>query len=156
MTLSVRDSGIWKTASSISVKDGGVWKTAVQAWVFDAGTWKPFFVAVTLTATASPTTLSNSGSYNSGFLVTATCTAIPANGTGPYTYLWSRVSGSTGVKIGDNKGQSDTSTASAVTFTALPYGAYTASAVFQCVVTDTSTGQTATTNNVNVTIQYTS
>jgi hypothetical protein len=81
-----------------------------------------------LSLTISPSSLTSSGSNSS--VTTASTTATPFGGTSPYTYAWTRQSGSTDIAV-------DSSTSATTTFTgtSLVSGS-TYDAVFRCTVTD--------------------
>lgn len=102
------------------------------------------FNVSTLAASLSSSTLTATLT-GSGSLATSTITATPTGGTGPYTYLWSKVSGATVTP-------SSTTTA-AITFSATGTAPQTISAVWQCVVTD-STTSTANAGNVSISLVY--
>jgi hypothetical protein len=98
----------------------------------------------TLTASASPASVSGSGNTATVSSGSATCT--PSGGSGNFTYSWVRVSGSTSVSA-----VSATAATSAFRATTLTAG-QTLSAVFRCDVTDTTTGVTASSGNVSVSV----
>jgi hypothetical protein len=95
---------------------------------------------VSMTAAASPTSLSTSGV--SASLTTASTTVTPTGGVATYTYAWTKVSGGSIT--------ANSSTAATTTFTA---GSLTVgesrTAIYRCTVTD-STGGTPLTATVDV------
>lgn len=98
-----------------------------------------------LAATLDNTTLSG---YTTGYGTCTTNTAsscAPAGGIPSYTYLWTRVSGSTDVLP-------DSPTAFATTFSVLQTAGTSATAVYKCVVTD-SAATAVDSNTVTVTLE---
>lgn len=55
MTMHVRDSGVWKTASP-QVKDGGVWKPHA-GYVKDGGVWKAYHLSVSYAMSQNATAI---------------------------------------------------------------------------------------------------
>jgi len=98
-------------------------------------------ISTALNAAASPSSLSTSGTATS--LTTASTTVTPTGGTSPYTYAWTRLSGST--SIAANSASSATTT---FTGTSLASGT-TYTAVFRCTVTD----NVAATKTVDVNVE---
>lgn len=101
-----------------------------------------------LSASRTPATLTKTGIYVSGTLTltTTACVASPSGGVATYTYLWTRVSGSSSINI-------TSATSASTTFSsAFTGGGQLRSAVFKCTIQD-SAGQTADTATVSVTIQ---
>lgn len=109
---------------------------------------KPMGVGVnyiTMTAAASPSTLSGVRTGSGAALVTtsAVSNVTVANGVGPYSYSWRYVSGDTSMSY--------YSPGSGTDFSANLLENTTKTAVFDCLVTD-SRGLSATTNTVSVTL----
>lgn len=98
--------------------------------------------AGSLSATASPPALNSGGSVNS--FTTAATTAIPAGGSGTYTYAWTLIVDPGGVTI-------NSATAAATTFGLTVTAGATIQATARCTVTDSVSGATAT---VDVPIQH--
>jgi hypothetical protein len=98
-------------------------------------------ISTALNAAASPSSLSTSGTATS--LTTASTTVTPTGGISPYTYAWTRISGST--SIAANSASSATTT---FTGTSLASGT-TYNAVFRCTVTD----NVAATKTVDVNVE---
>lgn len=99
-----------------------------------------------LSATRSPATLSQTGTWTSGNLnlTTSSCSVSASGGTPGYTYSWSRVSGSALVNI-------TSPSSSSTTFnTSFNGGGQTRSAVFKCTVTDAASN-VVDTDTVSVT-----
>lgn len=106
------------------------------------------FNASAMTASASPGSVSGTGSSGGSFTVTSNASsATPSGGTGPYTYLWQKVSGDAGTAA-------DTGTAASTTFSRLSTSPDTESSIWRCRVTDNLSNQ-AFTNNVNVDLYFT-
>ena len=101
-------------------------------------------VAGGLSVTASPPTLGGAAYNVITPRVFGPCTALPAGGSGSYTYLWTVVSSSGGATIVSPTSQASSFTLEAV----LGDTNYT---IVRCTVTDTDTGATA---RVDVLIQY--
>lgn len=99
-----------------------------------------------ITASSSPTSVS--GSSTSINVTSGSTTVTVTNGIGPFTYAWS-VSTSGGYTISANSPSSATTTFSANIVITPDSTAGTAT----CLVTDTATGNTATTNAVSISLQ---
>lgn len=84
-----------------------------------------------LSATASPGSASGSVTDSNLFVnvVSNGVTVTPTGGTGPYTYLWMKLSGDSAVTVSN-------STAASVTFSATVPRDQERSAVYRCIVTD--------------------
>jgi hypothetical protein len=91
-------------------------------------------------------TLSGFASSRGSAITSSSVTCTPINGTGPFTYLWSRVSGDLDI------------TAYGTTSHTTYFGAYMENsgdyfeAVWQCTITD-ATAATATSENVSITLE---
>lgn len=81
--------------------------------------------------TASPGSASGAVTDNNLFVnvVSNGVTVTPTGGTGPYTYLWTKVSGDSAVTVSN-------STAASVTFSATVPRDQERNAVYRCTVTD--------------------
>ena len=139
----------WSASGTAPETKAAVWKCSVTdaiGTVTDSGAVSVSiaFNVSTLSASLSTGTLSATLS-GSGSLATGTVTATPTGGTGPYTYAWSKVSG-------DTVTPSSTTTA-AITFSATGTAPQTIAAVWQCVVTD-STTSTASAGTVSISLVY--
>ena len=98
-------------------------------------------ISTTLNAAASPSSLSTSGTGTP--LTTASTTVTPTGGTSPYTYAWTRISGSTLITA-------NSASAATTTFTGATLASGTTySAVFRCTVTD----NVAATKTVDVNVE---
>lgn len=81
MTMHVRDSGVWKTATP-QIKDGGAWKPHA-GYVKDGGVWKLFFDNLTYTSSVS-----QGSAYEdpaAGIVVTVTPSSAPPTTDLSYT-----------------------------------------------------------------------
>lgn len=100
-------------------------------------------ISNTLNASASPSSVTASGSGTS--VTTSSVTVTPTGGTSPYTYSWTRISGSTAIAV-------NSATAATTTFTGSSLASGTTySAVFRCTVTD----NVAATKTVDVNVEVT-
>jgi len=97
-----------------------------------------------LTVTATPPTLGGAAYNTISPRTFGPCTALPAGGSGSYTYAWTIVSSSGGASIGSPAAQASSFTLNAL----LGDTNYT---IIRCTVTDVATGATA---RVDVLIQY--
>ena len=98
-------------------------------------------ISTTLNAAASPSSLSTSGTGTP--LTTASTTVTPTGGTSPYTYAWTRLSGSTSITA-------NSASAATTTFTGASLASGTTyTAVFRCTVTD----NVAATKTVDVNVE---
>jgi hypothetical protein len=136
--MEVRKDGAWRTINTAEAYVGGAWRTLKYVEGYIGGAWRTiasFIQPLTLAISPSPT-----GTFEDASTQTATASAVPTGGLGPFTYAWTLVSstGLTGIDI--------TAPSSATTgFTATTSGFTLGSAVFHCVCTD-SLGSTATAN----------
>ena len=127
----------------VETPESGV-QPAIAGWIGTAGSGaQQFFAALSLAIAPSPAKAFR-GSVGP---VTANATATESGGVGPFTYAWSQVSGDAMTLAG---AASATASFTANVSAANPEH----DAVFQCVVTDTDTGATATAQ-VDVTLFYT-
>lgn len=134
MPLFVRKAGVWHAATAF-VRKAGVWSGAATSSVHKSGSWHT--VTVPLTATCSPSTANKFQSGSSpATLTTNFVTVTPHGGTGPYTYLWTRQSGSVAINVSG-------STSATVSFSSTNNPTDDFVAFWLCTVTD-SLGATAT------------
>lgn len=147
MPATIKVSGTHKTVSEISVRVGGAWKQVTDAWVKVGGVWKQFHDTVPpFSASLSTPTLSATGAGSP--LNTGTVTVNVSGGIGPFTYFWQRVSGAPQVEVSVND--------SAIVnpyFVGTGSPSDVKSAVWECLVTDTTTA--AVTNAGTVTADFT-
>lgn len=120
--------GAHKELTAMSVGVSSVWKSVQEGYVGVGGAWKLFFSAFSATVAPGAASVADSGP---GTFTTNTVT-VTADGVGPFTYAWSRSSGD--ARITATAGSSATTAFSAT------IGVELATATFQCVVTDTSSG----------------
>ena len=137
MTLSVKVGGAWKTVNNIWVRKGGVWKGVSKLSVRTGGAWKlahddsgsvPPDVAGGFNAHLNKSSVSGSVP-GIGVVTTDSVTAVVDEGTAPYTYAWSKVSGST-----FNIGSPAAATTNFNINTTTPDTTLTA--IYKCTVTD--------------------
>lgn len=87
------NDGTTRTMTAMYFHDGTAQRTITEAWYHDGTTarkvWPP---GAALSASASPTTLSGSGT-TSIITSTGSSTCTPSGGSGSYTYAWTQVSG---------------------------------------------------------------
>lgn len=133
MPMSVKIAGTWKTVTPF-VRVAGVWKQVV-AYVRVGGVWK--LVSALLSVSIAPKPVSDTYTSDETSKIFGSAVAAPAGGVGPYTYAWTRLSGSTNLSA-DSPSNATTAFAGATLSHPSNY-----SAVFQCQVTD-AFGATAT------------
>lgn len=141
MTMKIRVGGATRTITAGKVKQSGVERALRTIKVMDGGTLRTVAIFTTpLTASATPSSVTGSTRIAQPTTVTtASTTAAPSGGTGPYTYAWVRVSYAGGA--------APTITAASSASTAfqqasdISFATYTA--VFRVTITDVF-GQTAT------------
>lgn len=133
--MRVAIGGVFKTVDSIKISAGGVWKPVNSTRVSIGGVWKTgetFAPPITLAIT--PATVRATGiGLGPDTLYTDPATAMPTGGAGPYTYAWTRLTGS---------GAATTPTAATTTFSALVPAGTIITGTFRCTVTD-ALGSTA-------------
>jgi len=142
MSVVLGSTGGNKDVTSITLGSTGGNKTVLEGYVGTTGGNKLFFSA--LSASASPTSVSGSGNTNA--ITSTASTATPTGGIGPFTYAWSNVGGDAAVVA-----VSPSSASSTFRKNPMMPGDST-SATFNCLVTDTGTGFSVTTNNVSVSL----
>lgn len=86
--MQVRLNGAWVTPSSAQVYFNGAWRTLVSGQAYVSGAWRKAVSFV------QALTLAVSGGYAKATTptMTASLTATPSGGLGPFTYAWSVVS----------------------------------------------------------------
>lgn len=139
MPLKVVIGGVEKGPSSAKVTVAGATKNARRIEVYDDGAWHvghSFIAALTLSVSPGVTAAEGDGGGLTN-LETPTVTAMPSGGLGPFTYAWTKTSGTTATIT------SPTAATTSFAKTSIPPGSTLYSATFQCLCTD-STGQTAT------------
>jgi hypothetical protein len=151
MTAKVNISDVWKSVDTIKCNIGGVWKTVDHGFIrHEDGSWKRFWGS----GSAPPATLSLSqqlsivsGSRSdAGAVTSSAATALVSGGTGPYTYAWTKVSGSTFTV--------NSPTANATTFSTTLTNGQELSAVYRCTVTDSLAATAFADVTVNLTSTY--
>lgn len=96
-SFSVKIGGVWKTGVTFRCKIGGVWKTTTAAFVKKGNAWHPFFgsgggPSLTLTQTVDNV---SGNCITPGTAVSTNAMGIVTNGTGPFSYAWTKISGVT-------------------------------------------------------------
>lgn len=134
MQIRLRDmSNVLQTVTRIRMRDAGnVLRTIQQVRMRDAtNTLRTVFSYFTVELDTDALVGFDSGAAISGSVTTsADVTATPTGGTAPYSYAWSRVSGTPEVEI-------DSPTAATTSFTvAVAYDDIDYIASFICTVTD--------------------
>lgn len=149
MTTVIQDVGsVPRTITSVEIIDAASAAKAVpQIWVRDSNGVNRlvYSIAPPLSAEASPATVSGD-TLGTGTATTNASTVTPTGGTPPYTYAWELVS-----YDNPTPPNADSSTAATSTFTQTGIGvAESYSAVWRCLVTDSTPGSpfTAYSNNV--------
>ena len=133
---SVGVGGVYKPVAAMSVGVGGVWKPVATAWCGVSGAWKPFFGALTVGIAA--------GVNQSGIIGThafGTNSATVSGGLGPFTYQWHESDDALGVWTA-----AGTSSTQSISVSGVLGGGNSSVSNYYCVITDTATGNAATTN----------
>lgn len=129
-SLNVGVGSAWKSAKPY-LGVSGLWKPVSKAFVGVGGVWKQVYSAFSASVPDGSWADNGAGAYFC-FL-----TAVPSGGAGPYNYAWSVLGGSALADPDNFDG--------GCTFT----GNGTPASV-QCVITDMSTGQAATSNPATI------
>lgn len=126
------------------VGKAGQWHAVRNAWVGNGGSWEQFFQAIGAVTVSGQDASGYSGIFGSGTYTVSTSGGgcIPANGSGSYTYVWSYQSGDSGIAINNAAVQNPTWSKQ---MSVGDLGDTTASAVWGVTVTDSVTGETAST-----------
>lgn len=144
MPINYGDGGTSRPLVGVSYGDGATARAIREVWIGDNGTNRLVFSS--MTATASPSSVSSATSAFSQ--TTGPATASASGGSGSYTYAWVKLGGDT-INIDSPGTASTTFSASGLAFEDSRV------ATFACNVTDTSTGHVAQSNAVTVTITRT-
>ena len=110
MTLSVKNSGAWRTITGLYVKASGVWRTATNGYIKSGGVWREFFTsAINVTVSTNQTnfnlyTAAVAAGYDGTSAVTIICTinsgiVINASGTGTPAFTFGSIPGTCTVEI---------------------------------------------------------
>lgn len=146
MSAQVKVSGNWETVKGAWVKASGTWTPLAKLATKASGVWQTVYEALS----ASVDTTSVSGTADApGTAESNSVTCTGAGGTGPYTYLWERVSGET-VTI-----TSPTSDTTTFQFTNSFPTPESKTGVYRCAVTD-ATATVAYSANVTVNLESSS
>lgn len=124
--------GAWRSVGSGDVYIDGQWRRLTRSEQYVGGVWKTgdrFLIPLTASATIGVTGL------GVGTVTTEPATATPSGGLAPYTYSWSRISGTYGTP-------NNPASATTTFYARIPPGTIQ-TATFRCTVTD-SLGSTAT------------
>lgn len=124
--MDARINGAWVSPDRAEVRVGGAWRTVTRAEAYIGGAW------VTIATFLPPVTLSLSTTLVTGFafggtVYTGNVTVTPSGGQAPYTYAWSRVSGS---------GTVANAAAATTNFYDNPGAGNSTDGIFVCTVTD--------------------
>ncbi len=131
--MRVNISGVWKDVAAVKVNVDGTWRTVTKIRVNVAGTWKDAGTFVGPLSLDIPSSSVSGTSFGTNPVRTDNVLATVTGGLGPFTYAWTRLSGS----------GSATAPTFAVTRLQDTVDDYdTTSGVFRCTVTD-SLGATA-------------
>ena len=144
MTITYKDGASTRSISAVYYKDGATQRTVKELWVGDGGTKRLVFSSFAATAN---TPVSGSRA-TSGIATSGAALASTVDGTSPFTYSWSLVSGGTGITITSPTAASTTFSGSVGPVNNILTG------VYKCTVTDNS-GAVVDTNTVSVTLTYT-
>jgi hypothetical protein len=124
--------GAWRSVGSADVYIDGQWRRLTRSEQYVGGAWKTgdrFLIPLTL---SGPADVSGFGYI---YVTTDNATVTTNGGLAPYTYSWTRLSGSYGSPI--------SATSATTAFIANPPSGSIRTSVFRCTVTD-SLGSTAT------------
>lgn len=143
-SLNVGVGGAWKAVQGLSVGVGAAWKSVEVAYVGVSGSWVPFFTALSVAISAG-----SSSSGASGGNAFGTNTAVVTGGVGPFTYQWHESDDGLGTWTAPGTSAAQTITVSGVILTE------SSTANYYCVVTDTGTSLTATSNTASYTWNHT-
>lgn len=148
MALHVKNAGSWVAPASVHVKHAGAWAAVQKVFVRVGGVWTQVWTAfIGMTgATVAPSTATGSGVQGIRCYTTSvTAAPTPSNASGPITYAWELVSGSSFTV--------DSSSAATTTFSYIPTTAVGArSGVYRCKVMQGATAYY--TSNVSITIDW--
>lgn len=152
MTLKRWDGAAYQDIAAIKRWDGSSWITLTTLKRWDGAAWVDITLpgggGGALSATCDYTTI---GKFNVDpepappfkILQTLTATVTATGGTGPYTYAWTRVSGSSAV-------EATQPAAAATEFTATVAKNSDITAVMRCTITDSA----AAVRTINVTVNF--
>lgn len=120
--------GAWRSIGSADVRVDGQWRRIVRAEVYTGGAWKSAgtFIVPLTGATAAPNVVT-AGGYG-GYLTTDATTITPTGGLAPYTYSWTRISGTVGT--------ANSASSATTSFTGLVSTGGFEESTFRCTVTD--------------------
>ena len=93
--MKMRISGAWRDCTAAKVKVAGVWRNVTRIMIKQGGAWKEakiFAPPLDLTTSAPSVEAYNYSGFPS-YVVTPSITAIPSGGTPPFTYAWTRDTG---------------------------------------------------------------
>lgn len=145
MTITYKDGASTRSISAVYYKDGATTRTLKEVWIGHSGANRLVFSS--FSASAAPASVSGDRT-TSGVAVSNASTVTTSDGTSPFTYLWSLVSGGTGISI-------TSSTSSSTTFSGtVGPGNPELTGVYKCTVTDTN-GVVVDTNTVSVSLTFT-
>jgi hypothetical protein len=143
MSLSVGVSSAWKSLSKLSVGVGGVYKTAYEGWVGVGGVWKRF-LGMSISLDTTSVAGASSGHATTVSAQTGYVTITVTGNTGTLTYAWAYVSGDSVTAHGTGLYRCYWSYAAYVPPESSRF------AVWNCTVTDNTTGQVVVSPNVNI------
>jgi hypothetical protein len=126
--------GAWRSVASGDVRIDGQWRRLTRCEAYIGGAWRTGKTFTPpLSVSISPTTL-NAISLASP-VISEGATATPTGGLGPYTYSWTRITGTLG--------SATSPTLASTNFAAFTSDGESGSSTFRCTVTD-SRSSTAT------------
>jgi len=143
--VKTRIDGAWRDVSEGRLFLNGAWRRLVSAKAYIGGAWRDvasFVQPMAFSVTPeSVFRLEQPGNTATSQLVTGT----PTGGRAPFTYVWTHLSGDTGIGI-------TSPTAASTRFERFSFADSSFSAVFQCACTDAN--GTTLTDTVTVTFQF--
>ena len=134
--MSVGVGGVFKPVTAPYVGVSGVWKPVAAAWVGVGGAWKQTFASIAVSISGGASGSGAIGNHSFG-----TSTVSVTGGVGPFTYQWHESDDAIGTWTAPG-----TSATQTISVSGVPGGSDSSAASYYCVVTDTGTGLTATTN----------
>lgn len=132
--MNLRINGAWQDITSGRAFVGGTWRKITRGNLRVGDAWTDLGALVpAMAATASPGAATGTRE-GSGTVITNSVTITPSGGQGPFTYQWSRLSGTAAINL---------PTVATTNFTDIVSSDDSSTSQMQCLVTD-ALGSTAT------------
>lgn len=143
MSLQAFIGGIWRTPARGEAYVNGAWRKIIRGEAYVGGQWRSILSLVgPLSVTANNARRAGPFPTDATRTLSASSTAIPSGGRGPYSYAWAVTSGSFTVSNADK---------ATVTFSATLFGGDERKGTARVVCTDAG-GMTATAD-ITITLQ---